>query len=209
MSERRANTTNQILKAAADLFLSQGFRNVSVDLIATEAATTKVTVYQHFKSKEALLLECLALRIANREAALDLQFGGTSFESPKVLLEVFDFMEASVKNANFAGCAFTKAVNEMAETLPEVRRVAQQAKTLLRDRLVALSAATSMHEPETLGDELATLLEGAQTLSLIEHKTRPFKTARATAVKLLTFHGWTGPPQDKIVKRAGGRHVDC
>jgi AcrR family transcriptional regulator len=209
MSQQRANTTNQILKAASELFLSQGFRNVSVDLIATRAATTKVTVYQHFKSKEALLLDCLALRIANREAALDARFGETTFDSPEVLLKVFDFIEASVKKAKFPGCAFAKAVSEMAETLPEVRRVARQAKTLLRGRLVALSIATSMREPESLGDELATLLEGAQTLSLIEHRTRPFKTARATAIKLLLLHGWTGMPQDEIVKRKGRRHVDC
>jgi hypothetical protein len=67
----------------------------------------------------------------------------------------------------------------------------------------------SRREPESLGDELATLLEGAQTLSLIEHRTRPFKTARATTVELLTFHGWTGAQLDEIVKRTGGRHVDC
>jgi AcrR family transcriptional regulator len=209
MSERRTNTTNQILKAASTLFLRQGYRNVSVDLIATQAATTKVTVYQHFKSKEALILDCLALRIANREAALDAQFGGTTFTSPEVLLKVFDFMEASAKKTHFAGCAFTKAVNEMADTLPEVRRVAQQARTLLRGRLVALAIATSLREPESLGDGLATLLEGAQALSLIEHRTRPFKTARATAGELLTFHSWTEAQLDKMVKRTGGRHVDC
>ncbi len=209
MSQRRANTTTQILKAASKLFLSQGFRNVSVDSIATQAATTKITVYQHFKSKETLLLDCLALWIANREAALDARFGETTFASPEVLLKVFDFMEASVKKAQFAGCAFTKAVNEMADTLPEVRRVAQQANILLRGRLVALSIATCLREPESLGDGLATLLEGAQALSLIEHRTRPFKTARATAVELLTFHGWTGAQRDEIVKRRSGRHVDC
>lgn len=209
MSERRDNTTNEILKAASQLFLRQGYRNVSVDLIAIQASTTKVTVYQHFKSKEALILDCLALRIATREAALDARFGGSTFNSPEVLLKVFDFMEASVKKTQFAGCAFTKAVNEMADTLPEVRRVARQAKTLLRGRLVALSIATSLREPESLGDGLATLLEGAQALSLIEHRTRPFKTARATAVELLIFHGWTGGQQAEIVKRTGGRHVDC
>ena len=209
MSQQRAKMTNQILKAASKLFLNQGFRNVSVDLIASQASTTKITVYQHFKSKEALLLDCLALRIANREAALDARFGETTCDSPEVLLKVFDFMEASVKKAHFAGCAFTKAVNEMADTLPEVRRVAQQARLLLRSRLVALSTATSLREPESLGDGLATLLEGAQALSLIEHRTRPFETARATAIELLIFHGWTGVQRDQIAKRTGARHVDC
>lgn len=64
-------------------------------------------------------------------------------------------------------------------------------------------------EPGILGDKLITLLESAQTLSLIEHRTCPLKTARAAAVQLLTLHGWTGAQLDEIVKRTGGRHVDC
>ena len=67
----------------------------------------------------------------------------------------------------------------------------------------------SRREPESLGDKLAIFLEGMQTLSLIEHRTCTFLTARATAVQLLTFHGWTGAQLDEIVKRTGGQHVDC
>ena len=67
----------------------------------------------------------------------------------------------------------------------------------------------SRREPESLGDKLEIFLEGMQTLSLVEHRTCPFKTARATAVQLLTFHGWTGAQLGEIVKRTDGQHVDC
>ena len=77
------------------VFLSQGFRDISVDPIPTQATTTKRTVYQLFKSKEALLLDCHALRIANREAALDARFGETTFASSVVLSKIFEFMESS------------------------------------------------------------------------------------------------------------------
>ena len=110
-----------------------------------------------------------------------------------------------MKKARFAECAFTKAVNEMADTLPELRRVPQQATILSRGRSWAQSIVTCLREPEGLGDGLATLLEDAQALSLIEHKTHPFKTA----IELLTSHGWAAAQPDEIVKRTGGRHVDC
>ena len=205
MTKRRLETVNQILQAASELFLKQGFKNVSVDLIASHARTTKVTVYQHFKSKETILLECLSLRITNREAALDAHFGNNNpTTTPAVMLEFFDWMEISVKKGKFVGCAFTKAVNEMAETLPEVRHIAQRAKQLLRDRLISLATSNSLRDPASLGDELATLLEGAQALSLIEQTSRPFAPARASATKLLAFHGWT-PPTGKTSLRAA-RH---
>ena len=204
MTKRRLETTNQILQAASELFLKQGFRNVSVDLIASHARTTKVTVYQHFKSKEMILLECLSLRITNREAALDAHFGNDPTATPAIMLEFFDWMEISAKKGKFVGCAFTKAVNEMSETLPEVRHIAQRAKQLLRDRLIFLATSNSLRDPASLGDELATLLEGAQALSLIERRSRPFASARASAIKLLAFHGWT-PPTGKTSLRAA-RH---
>lgn len=200
---RRENTTHLILQAASELFLLHGFKNVSVDCIASHAGTTKVTVYQHFKSKEDILLNCLTLRIDTREAALNERFCDP-LPSPAVLLDFFDWMETTARKGSFAGCAFTKALNEMAETLPEVRRIAQRSKRLLRERLVSLAIASGISEPEPLGDSLAILLEGAQTLSLIERKLRPFGSARTSAMKLLTCHGWN-PSQERSA--APGVHI--
>lgn len=191
---RRENTTRLILQAASELFLLHGFRNISVDCIASHAGTTKVTVYQHFKSKEDILLNCLTLRIDTREAALDERFSDP-IPSPAILLDFFDWMETTARKGSFTGCAFTKALNEVAETLPEVRRIAQRSKRLLRERLVSLAIASGISEPEPLGDSLAILLEGAQTLSLIERKLRPFCSARTSAIKLLACHGWPSAPE--------------
>jgi len=53
----RAEAKRQaILKAARELFLQEGFE-VSVDAIAAAAGVSKVTVYNHFGSKEALFIE--------------------------------------------------------------------------------------------------------------------------------------------------------
>jgi len=43
-----------ILRVATDTFLERGFVPTSMDLIARRAQVSKVTVYSHFKSKEAL-----------------------------------------------------------------------------------------------------------------------------------------------------------
>ncbi|MFD9716722.1 TetR/AcrR family transcriptional regulator [Streptomyces sp. NPDC059076] len=48
-----------IVKAARDLFLREGF-GVGMDAIAAEAGVSKVTVYNHFGSKEALFTAVVA-----------------------------------------------------------------------------------------------------------------------------------------------------
>lgn len=48
--EKRAN----ILFAASELFLSQGFSATSMDLVANRAGVSKQTVYSHFSNKDAL-----------------------------------------------------------------------------------------------------------------------------------------------------------
>ncbi|HUX43722.1 MAG TPA: helix-turn-helix domain-containing protein, partial [Terracidiphilus sp.] len=52
-------TSERILAAATELFSGSAYSAVSVDEIARQAGLTKMTVYQHFKSKEQLFLECL------------------------------------------------------------------------------------------------------------------------------------------------------
>ncbi|GGW78684.1 TetR/AcrR family transcriptional regulator [Alteromonas halophila] len=44
----------QILKAASDEFLAQGFANTSMDKIAKSSGVSKQTVYSHFDSKDTL-----------------------------------------------------------------------------------------------------------------------------------------------------------
>jgi len=50
---------DQILAGARDIFIKLGFERASVDLIAEQAGVSKATVYNHFKDKRSLFLECL------------------------------------------------------------------------------------------------------------------------------------------------------
>ncbi len=81
----KLHTTQNIIQSAADLFLNNGFSNVSMDLVAETADVTKVTVYQHFKSKEVLLLHCLRWRLDSREGYLEAHFKGKTASCTQVL----------------------------------------------------------------------------------------------------------------------------
>ncbi|WP_413511549.1 TetR/AcrR family transcriptional regulator [Myroides odoratus] len=48
-----------ILEKAAHLFLSQGFKSITMDDIAAELSISKKTIYQHYSSKPELIEKCL------------------------------------------------------------------------------------------------------------------------------------------------------
>ncbi|WP_433444855.1 TetR/AcrR family transcriptional regulator [Nonomuraea sp. CA-141351] len=54
--ERAARKRTAILRAAREVFLDSGF-GAGIDQIAAEAGVSKVTVYNHFGSKEELFIE--------------------------------------------------------------------------------------------------------------------------------------------------------
>ena len=177
-------TSERILAAAADLFSGSAYSAVSVDDIARQAGLTKMTVYQHFKSKEQLFLECLETRLCRREALLDAFFANLAPQED-VLLALFDWLEDWTKPGKFKGCAFVKAVNELSNVIPQVCEVAFEAKQRMKQRIIQLVEISGRPQPALLGEQIALLVEGAQSLALIEGSTRPVQVARQLAKTLL------------------------
>ncbi len=57
--ERRADTRQRLLNAAAELFAERGVEGTSIDAIAQRADRTSGAVYDHFGGKDGLLLALL------------------------------------------------------------------------------------------------------------------------------------------------------
>jgi AcrR family transcriptional regulator len=57
--ERKADTRDRLLSAAAQLFADHGIDAVSVDVVAEAAGRTSGAVYDHFGSKQGMLLALL------------------------------------------------------------------------------------------------------------------------------------------------------
>jgi AcrR family transcriptional regulator len=62
-------TRNRILAAAARLMRERGAHGFSMDMLAKEAGVARATVYEHFRSKHALLYELAST--TSREVTLD------------------------------------------------------------------------------------------------------------------------------------------
>jgi len=66
-----SDTVARILRAALDLFSSQGFDAVSMNAVASAAGVSKANVFHHFHSKHELYIQ--ALREACRESREELE----------------------------------------------------------------------------------------------------------------------------------------
>src|SRR5882762_1480081 len=76
-AERREDTREQVLAAAARIFAKRGFHGASLDAIAEEAGFSRGAVYYNFADKEELFLDLLDRRCAERAQDLREVFSGT------------------------------------------------------------------------------------------------------------------------------------
>jgi len=184
MAEHHNTTPSRIVNAAAELFSSSAYADVTVERIAEQAGITKMTLYQYFHSKDQLALESLRMRLNRREERLDTFLAQIERDS-NPLLAVFDWLEGWLDPARFKGCSFVKAVNELSAVLPEVRSIALEAKQKIRSRFTKLAKDAGAAHPKELGQQLALLFEGAQTLGLIEESAEPARVAKRIATLLV------------------------
>src|SRR5215218_5642130 len=91
-AERREDTREEILAAAAGVFARSGFHGTSIDAVAEAAGFSRGAVYYNFADKEELFLELLDRRCAER--AQDLR---------EVFADTDDDVEATSRQAQLAG----------------------------------------------------------------------------------------------------------
>jgi AcrR family transcriptional regulator len=152
----------RILTAAAELFYRHGIRAVGVEAIAEAADTNKMTLYRHFASKDELVAEYLR-QSANAADACWERFGQAHPGDPlEQLLAWLEEMAHHLAEPDERGCALANAAIELPEKDHPARRVIEEYKRAQRTRLVRLSEAAGLSDPEMLADELHLLLEGAR-----------------------------------------------
>ncbi|MCX5392031.1 TetR/AcrR family transcriptional regulator [Streptomyces sp. NBC_00094] len=104
---RAARKRQAVVRAARDLFLREGF-GVGMDAIAAEAGVSKVTVYNHFGSKEALFTAVVAGAL---DEPLSEAAGDGHTEGPDLALLVAADGPGALKAAlTDAGHAWARAV---------------------------------------------------------------------------------------------------
>ncbi|MVN75677.1 TetR family transcriptional regulator [Hymenobacter sp. HMF4947] len=183
-----SDVRERILTTAGRLFHQQGYNLTGINQIIAEADIARASLYQHFASKDELLLEYLRRTDEAWFAALA-DFSQSCQTPQEKLLALFDFRMARQQALGFAGCNFVKINAEVGRDKEPVFALAAAHKERLRhfiQELVpqALPQADADTQADT-ADTLFLLLEGGGLTTTLRQDMWGLARARALAAKLL------------------------
>ncbi|MFG0325864.1 MAG: TetR/AcrR family transcriptional regulator [Phycisphaerales bacterium JB037] len=152
---------DDLIDAAMRVFYRHGFHASSLDDIQREGGISRMTLYNHFKSKDELVVAAMRRRDEIFRNRL-MKFVEAKAKSPRDrLLAVFDFHEDWFTGDEFCGCMFINASAEFSSADSAPRRLAAEHKLEIVRYLRELCEAAGLARPEELAEELNILLEGA------------------------------------------------
>jgi AcrR family transcriptional regulator len=173
-----AATRERILDTASRVFYEKGTLAVGVNELAAEAGVSKVTLYRHFDSKEALVAAFLRRRSDRVSAWLREVSGGLA--PRERVLALFDALGEWFAEPAFNGCALVNGAIEARGAHSEARAI---AAAHLDRHLELLQGLTQ--DGETLARQLLLLVEGATTVAFVRNDPSAARDARAAAEALL------------------------
>lgn len=174
-------TRERLIEAALALFLSQGIYITGVTAIAARAGVTKMTLYSHFPSKDALIVACLEERDRRWRESVAKTLAAHA-DPVDGLLAFFDLYERYLRQDSGRGCLFVNSAAEFPECSHPVYLAVSRHKQGIRDSLAALAARAGLGDPAGVAEGLFILLEGSFVSGAMNRDARVFETARQVAL---------------------------
>jgi len=179
-----ASKRDQLLATAERLFYEQGFHATGIDRIVAAAGVVRMTLYNHFASKEALIVAVLTARHERFIASLD---AATASASPgQVTRALVDAHGDWLEHYSLHGCIMAKAMGEFAEHSTGIYALAAAAKTDLLARLDAAVERDGLSSHPGLARGIFLALEGSNTAVALLGTQTALTDVRAVVDTLLT-----------------------
>ena len=178
-STTRPKPRERLLAAAEELFYSEGV-HVGVDRLCEVAQVSKRSMYQHFGSKDEVLVEMLTHRAPQVMAALDTAPDAAPRDR---ILGVFDALHDQALAPEFHGCPFVNVTTELKDREHPASRAALRYKRDLNAFFEEQARLAGAADPELLGVQLTMMFDGASAYSVVRGGASP--AARSAVVALL------------------------
>ena len=159
----KGRACDRIFNAACDLFYRKGIRAVGVEAIAEEAHATKMTLYRAYSSKDELVAQYLRRESERAWHQWDEKLAQHAGNPRKQLSVIFTELSCKMSdpNSNSRGCAMANAAVEITDPDHPGRKIIEEHKAKVRERLLRLCTDAGARDPAALADGLFLLMEGA------------------------------------------------
>jgi AcrR family transcriptional regulator len=157
-----AGTRERLIECAGDLFYRDGFHAVGLDRILNDVGVTKTTFYNHFESKESLVLEVLRTHDDWWRRTFQKLLREQCGDDPRAQLQgLFKALKGMLNDDSFNGCIFVNVAAEFPLPHDPIHIAAKEHKQAMELILRDLALRGRATDPIALSEELAILMEGA------------------------------------------------
>lgn len=189
MTSRR----DHLVDTATQLFSKNGFRATGIDTVLEESGVAKKTLYNHFRSKDELIIAALQKRSGD---FLDQARAGIERLSPQQsgdprmarVLAFFDVVGETVDCDDFSGCTFINASAEYPRRDDPVHVACTNHKKLLTQFIEELIAELRLDDSHEVARQITLLLDGAIVTAHTTCDLTGIALARETVRRLLNSY---------------------
>jgi len=143
---------DRIMETADRLFYKQGYNLTGINQIIEEANISKPSLYNHFRSKDDLLLAYLDQLHKNWFDELNAFTQGIT-DPLDQLIAFFDYRIARQISSKYGGCAMNKILSEMPREAKEVLERGVKFKSDLRAKITSVVKQLKRPKDKLLTDK--------------------------------------------------------
>ena len=180
------NTKERLITAAHDIFYCDGFHAVGLDRIIREVNVTKTTFYNHFESKDSLIIEVLNWHDRWwRDSFVEMlrRLGG---DSPRgQLLAIPDALAEMFASGEFSGCIFINVSVEFPLVSDPAHQAAAVHKSSMEDIIRQIAGYAGADDAQALAEELSMIMEGAYVTQQVSQKNHTADIARSLCTQAI------------------------
>lgn len=176
---------DHLMATARRLFYRDGYRVVGIDTLLAEAGVAKMTLYNHFASKEELIVAVIEQQDREVQAALTAAVAAAGRTPSRQVQAVFDWLKGWFESVNFKGCSFIRAFSEYPEPDHPIHQAAAQHKQAVNSMFRQIATDAGAKHPAELANALCLLVDGAILSAHTTGTSASAVTARGAAATLL------------------------
>lgn len=175
----------KIIETALTLFCRDGFHATGIDRIVQESGVAKMTLYNHFKCKEELILTVLRRKDELWRNWFRQEVEGRSQDPKTRILTIFDCLHESIQETEFNGCLFSLASQEYPEEDNPIRAAAAEHKRLVKVYIVSILESLKVREPAAIACKISIVIEGVLSEAQVSNNAQAALNAKEIVELLL------------------------
>jgi AcrR family transcriptional regulator len=173
----------RILSTARTLYYRQGINVTGIAELCASAHVSKRTLYQHFASKDEVVVAYLRAIGADPGYPPHAILARADLAPRARLLELFDTLAGG--GHPLRGCPFVNAGVELSDPTHPAHRFVAEYKREFAERLAGLAREAGARNSERVGRRLALLYDGGAAGVAIHDSPEPASEAQALAAAVL------------------------